>query len=204
MTDHAHSQTSESSSYQEVDFTAETQFETASAPETEADPTRLESVMHQELESVDFYISQGYTDIAIDTLSVLEKQFGPHPDIQLRRERLNAGGQPASVAPSVFEFGEVEELPASHEETVTLDMDMSHASLGSDDGLVSASLAETTTSPSAKGIDSGLAELFEEFRVAEEEDTGQEDFETHYNMGTAYKEMELIDEAIQEFQTQSH
>lgn len=28
-----------------------------------------------------------------------------------------------------------------------------------------------------------------------------EDYETHYNMGTAYKEMELLDEAIQEFQT---
>jgi tetratricopeptide (TPR) repeat protein len=51
-----------------------------------------------------------------------------------------------------------------------------------------------------KGIDAGLAELFEEFRSAEEEDSGNEDFETHYNMGTAYKEMDLIDEAIQEFQ----
>jgi tetratricopeptide (TPR) repeat protein len=55
--------------------------------------------------------------------------------------------------------------------------------------------------PAGKGIDAGLAELFEEFRVAEEEDTGLEDFETHYNMGTAYKEMDLLDEAVQEFQT---
>jgi tetratricopeptide (TPR) repeat protein len=70
---------------------------------------------------------------------------------------------------------------------------MAFASLSSDDGSVKAS--------GGKGIDSGLAELFEEFRVAEEEDSGHEDFETHYNMGTAYKEMELMDEAIQEFQT---
>src|SRR6185436_9500017 len=41
----------------------------------------------------------------------------------------------------------------------------------------------------------------EEFRAAEEENTSQEDFETHYNMGTAYKEMDLMDEAVQEFQT---
>jgi len=51
------------------------------------------------------------------------------------------------------------------------------------------------------GIDAGLAELFEEFRAAEEGDDVREDYETHYNMGTAYKEMDLIDEAIQEFQT---
>ncbi|HKN84575.1 MAG TPA: tetratricopeptide repeat protein, partial [Pyrinomonadaceae bacterium] len=51
------------------------------------------------------------------------------------------------------------------------------------------------------GIDAGLAELFEEFRFAEEGDEVREDFETHYNMGTAYKEMDLMNEAIQEFQT---
>jgi hypothetical protein len=50
-----------------------------------------------------------------------------------------------------------------------------------------------------EGIDAGLAELFEEFRAAEEGDEVSEDYETHYNMGTAYKEMDLMDEAIQEF-----
>ena len=55
--------------------------------------------------------------------------------------------------------------------------------------------------PVAAGIDAGLAELFEEFRAAEEGDEVREDFETHYNMGTAYKEMDLMDESIQEFQT---
>src|SRR6476659_9437796 len=64
-----------------------------------------------------------------------------------------------------------------------------------------APVAKQPVLPACKGIDAGLAELFEEFRVAEEEDSGHEDFETHYNMGTAYKEMELMDEAIQEFQT---
>ena len=58
--------------------------------------------------------------------------------------------------------------------------------------------------PVPAGIDAGLAELFEEFRVAEEGDEVREDYETHYNMGTAYKEMDLMDEAIQEFQTSAN
>jgi tetratricopeptide (TPR) repeat protein len=52
-------------------------------------------------------------------------------------------------------------------------------------------------------IDPGLAEIFEEFRVAAEDETSSDndDHETHYNMGIAYKEMDLLDEAIQEFQS---
>jgi tetratricopeptide (TPR) repeat protein len=53
------------------------------------------------------------------------------------------------------------------------------------------------------GIDSGLAEIFEEFRAEAEDEQGasNEDYETHYNMATAYKEMDLLDDAIREFQT---
>ena len=52
--------------------------------------------MRQELESVDFYIAQGYADIAVDTLEMLERQFGSHPEIQARREKLAARDQQAA------------------------------------------------------------------------------------------------------------
>src|ERR1700733_2772873 len=46
-----------------------------------------------------------------------------------------------------------------------------------------------------------LAEVFQEFRSELGEiDDGDEDLETHYNLGTAYREMGLLDEAIGEFQ----
>ena len=55
--------------------------------------------------------------------------------------------------------------------------------------------------PSAEVLNE-LAEVFQEFRnelgeLSEEED---EDLETHYNLGIAYREMGLLDEAIGEFQ----
>jgi len=163
-----------STDFQEVDFNiaAPAEAEATAAP---VEDGRAETMMRQELESVDFYIAQGYADIAADTLEMLERQFGPHPDIEARREKLAArDAQPA------IEFGS----------------DSDYVSLAGDgDNNVGAA------SPSKAGIDAGLAELFEEFRVAEEGDEVREDFETHYNMGTAYKEMDLVDEAIQEFQT---
>ena len=149
--------------------------------------------MRQELESVDFYIAQGYSDIAFDTLEMLERQFGPHPDIQARREKLAARDQQPEAA-AVFEFGGTEEVAATPvTETITFSDDSAYEALAGDGG--------NNVGTAKPAIDAGLAELFEEFRAAEEGDEVREDYETHYNMGTAYKEMDLMDEAIQEFQT---
>jgi len=61
---------------------------------------------------------------------------------------------------------------------------------------VSAPIPETT----AESLNE-LAEVFQEFRseLGEMEDE-EEDLETHYNLGIAYREMGLLDEAIGEFQ----
>jgi len=54
--------------------------------------------------------------------------------------------------------------------------------------------------PTAESLNQ-LAEIFQEFRSdLDEIDTEDEDLETHYNLGIAYREMGLLDEAIGEFQ----
>jgi tetratricopeptide (TPR) repeat protein len=188
--------------FQEVDFSIVTpaEPEPVDAAGGPAEAERLENMMRQELESVDFYIAQGYSDIAVDTLEMLERQFGPHPDIQARRDKL-AARDTVAEAPAVFEFGGAEELAtATPVEEVAFD-EAAYASLA---GETDFGGNNAGTQPPAPGIDAGLAELFEEFRVAEEGDEVKEDYETHYNMGTAYKEMDLMDEAIQEFQTSAN
>ena len=45
-----------------------------------------------------------------------------------------------------------------------------------------------------------LGDLFEEFRSEMGESIAEEDPETHYNLGVAYREMGLLEEAISEFQ----
>ena len=182
-----------SQDFQEVDFGdgAGTGSHPVSSGAAETGGASRETLMKQELESVDFYITQGYADIAVDTLQMLEKQFGAHPDIVARRKKLTASQEQAPASDAVFEFGGAEPLAKIEE------ADMSFATLSE----------EGRTSPAVRGstrpvVDSGLSELFEEFRMAEEkDDVSKEDYETHYNMGTAYKEMDLLDEAIHEFQT---
>jgi tetratricopeptide (TPR) repeat protein len=48
-----------------------------------------------------------------------------------------------------------------------------------------------------------LEEIFKEFKKGVEQQLDAEDYDTHYNLGIAYKEMGLIDEAIGEFQLAS-
>ena len=50
------------------------------------------------------------------------------------------------------------------------------------------------------GLSGPLGDLFEEFRTELGEAKDDEDLETHYNLGIAYREMGLLEEAISEFQ----
>lgn len=148
----------------EIDFTSEATVD----PLSESRETQLK----QELESVDFYLAQGYTDVARSTLDLLEQQYGHHPEIESRREQ--AGITPIAVSnvDLGFDFAREQQAPMQDAEI-------------------------------PQQLDAGLAEIFDEFRIAFEEEETQVssgDYETHYNLGLAYKDMDLSDEAIEEFQ----
>jgi tetratricopeptide (TPR) repeat protein len=48
-------------------------------------------------------------------------------------------------------------------------------------------------------IEKNMMEIFKEFKKGVDEKIGHEDYDTRYNLGIAYKEMGLIEEAIHEF-----
>jgi tetratricopeptide (TPR) repeat protein len=185
----------------DVDATPTAKIDTR---QSAADLARRESIMLQELESIDFYITQGYVDIAVDTLEMLEREFGSNPAIDSRRRQLQATVPVTVEETEAFEFGGVEQLGAARdplsEQIGPADADMTFTI---DEQPPSSSSANAGPSAAQGGVDSSLAEIFEEFRVAAEEGQtpSEEDYETHYNMGIAYKEMGLLDEAIKEFQT---
>jgi len=150
----------------------------------ENDDDRHSAIRTQELESVDFYIAQGYVDIAVDTLDLLERQFGSHPDIERRRRRLN--GEPDEASVDVVDEASV---------------DFAHFDVVEANSIV-APVVENRSAPlPVQIIDPGLAEVFEEYRESAEADSnGHGDYETHYNLGLAYQEMDLFEEALEEFQ----
>ena len=166
--------------------------ELAEAPSNESgdDDERKAAMRAQELESVDFYIAQGYADIAIDTLNLLESQFGKHPDIDMRRQQLAQGADAPAVTLDL-------EVPAEPEISLPV-AEFSFAPVNNGSHPLVDQEPSITNRPA---IDAGLAEVFEEYRVsAEAETNGNGDYETHYNLGLAYQEMDLFEESLEEFQ----
>lgn len=61
------------------------------------------------------------------------------------------------------------------------------------------SAAPTAKRSSVAPEDQSLDDIFEEFKKGVEQQAVKEDTDTHYNLGVAYKEMGLLDDAIAEF-----
>lgn len=189
--------------FQEFDFAGQAAAPVASE-ESASGGANVERMLKQELESVDFYVEQGYADIARDTLDMLERQYGPRSEIDARRAVLaDAGSQnftsfAAQATPEVAPNGDA--WLADAEATMTAES----ALIEEQPPVEIVAPEPTAEAPASKaqGIDPGLAAIFDEFREAvedSEEDAG-EDFDTHYQMGLAYREMGLLDQAVEEFQ----
>jgi tetratricopeptide (TPR) repeat protein len=167
-----------------IDTTADFSFETdVIITDASGKDAALQAQLEKELESVDFYITQNYRDLALDSLNLLETQYGSHPSIQNRRNQL-AGITPAP-SPNSFANGNgnghasapiVVEPPKTVEEKP-----------------VEAVVANS-------GFEDLFAELGDDLEVADLHVSQTADYETHYNLGLAYKEMGLMDDAVEEFQ----
>ncbi|MEP6707628.1 MAG: tetratricopeptide repeat protein [Pyrinomonadaceae bacterium] len=163
-----------------------------------------ETMFRQELESVDFYINQGYADIALDTLELLERQFGSHDDIDVRRDLLKSTAAPAAVGgvDKAQAKEPADAVPFAQVEIETTPPPAPTPFVPAE-ALPAEKAPEPVMSSPAPVIDPGLADLIEEFRVAaddEEPRPTEADYETHYNLGLAYKDLYMPDEAVEEFQ----
>jgi len=168
---------------------------TGTADAGSGNDSRNAAARAQELESVDFYIAQGYVDIALDTLDLLERQYGSHADIDLRRRQLQTLAETGAAATSDSNAMVDDTSPAHTPEAGPVPVTTPAASKPASEQVLSP--------PAQPAIHPSLAEVFEEYRASAERDADSAangDYETHYNLGLAYKEMDLFEEALEEFQ----
>jgi tetratricopeptide (TPR) repeat protein len=90
-------------------------------------------------------------------------------------------------------------LPPIHEENLFADED-DFFDLAAE---LESELEEESEEVSLSEEEQSLEEIFKEFKKGVEQQLDSEDYDTHYNLGIAYKEMGLTDEAIGEFQLAS-
>jgi tetratricopeptide (TPR) repeat protein len=192
------------------------------APPAAPPPRGLPAEIRKVFDEVESYISLGFVDDAKDALAELQARFPGHPAIAEKVAELGLSAEPAAAAPSgpdaledlVQEPAEPPRLaePAL-DPLAELTLEEPAAppgapegggmDLGAElDGLFGAQSA-VEEPPSAPGTplgDAGLSEIFKEFKKGVDKQLDKEDYDTRYNLGIAYKEMGLIDEAIAEFQ----
>jgi tetratricopeptide (TPR) repeat protein len=103
---------------------------------------------------------------------------------------------------SLVDLGELEPAvrsrasrPAAETDFIDLASELSEEIFGTQ-----SAVEEEDAEPEGPLTDPGLDQIFREFRKGVEKQLGAEDYDTRYNLGIAYKEMGLLDEAIAEFQ----
>jgi len=177
----------------------------------------LPAALEKALTDVDQYVALGFVDDAKQVLQKASSVYPDHPAIQRKMSELGL----TEEAPA-----ELSGLGGLVEEPPPLEIDTSSPLAGLGD----APLPEPASAPESDGSidlgaefgdilsaqsaveeppdeaisselgDLGLTEIFKEFKRGVDKQLGQEDFDTRYNLGIAYKEMGLVDEAIAEFQ----
>lgn len=151
--------------------------------------------LQNELESIEFYVSQGYNDLAAKSLDELEEQFGWRPELAAIRAQLSESAQPPNLEtayePPPFAAAEeqtfAEPPPAAVEKTII-----------AENPIAQQPIAEQSAASGFEVFDDLKAEL--ELEDAEAERIASEDYDTHFHLATAYKEMGLMENAIREFQ----
>lgn len=129
-----------------------------------------EQRLQKELESIDFYIENDYHELAEKALAELGAEFGDLPQIADLRNRIGAEAVERAISVDPEPHHEVPEVAAEIHEEVV-------------------------------GATIGLDQIRSEFGLEEAESSDDNgDYDTHFQMGIAYQEMGLLEEAIREFQ----
>ncbi len=206
----------------EEPFAVQSTFDLHKGQSGEISVPLTEEKLREQLEGVNFYIEQGFYDIARDNLAKLSLDFPNHPEILALLAKVQAPVQPKASEPTLKSLAvptdAPAEVPVSKPESIgslmnglvsELEKALEELEMGHFDAPAVTNLStkpevatdKTPTGPLFLG-ESGLQDVFDEFKQSVEVDTeATPDFETHYNLGLAYKDMDLFDEAIEEFQT---
>jgi len=201
-----------------------------SEPELESFDQPAAALTDEDLAELDFYIEQELLDEARGKLAALTAEHPDHSELTARAERLAAAASaPAAAAPTevppamppvlsrdMIETELLSAIPDDEEDVAPAPTPAMHASVAAEGNLfadeddffdlaaeLESELADEDDAISLSEEEQSLEEIFKEFKKGVEQQLDSEDYDTHYNLGIAYKEMGLIDEAIGEFQLAS-
>jgi len=200
------------------------------APAPAAAASGVPADLSRAIDEIESYVSMGFVDDARGVLGEVGARLAAYPALVQRLAELGlelettsemdallgeapGGAAPETVAEEPLQLGEgfLEFTPSTSLPTAPTPppaaaggdgegFDLA-SELGGLFGAQPAVAEEPATAPAGTDLgDASLADIFREFQKGVDKQLGKEDYETRYNLGIAYKEMGLVDEAIAEFQ----
>jgi pilus assembly protein FimV len=175
--------------------------EPEAAYQTEETPAAAEEEpASEECDEASFFLDQGLTEEAREILETVMIAFPGHQraaELMARLEQMESGGDTAptteetDVATTQVPAVDPVDAPAERDA-----FDLAAELAGDLDGL-----ADNSPAPSSGEDDFqySVEEVFAEFKKGLEKVVKPEDVDTHYDLGIAYKEMGLTDDALGEF-----
>lgn len=145
----------------------------------------------EQLSELDFLMEQGLVDEAKETYQRLASSFPRSRELDRRAHRL------AELSAAASPVGETSatELFAEEEGFFNLAAEIEKELAEEEEKQL---VAEARGQEGAQ--EESIEELFKQFQRGVAEQLGEEDHATHFDLGLAYREMGLLDEAIGEFQ----
>ena len=136
--------------------------------------------LRAELDEVEFFLQQGLTEEAEEALNALVTFYADHSGVLALQARMQGSNAPA---------------PASEEEPEPETVHIARVEADLQEEL------EQVANPNGDD-DFGMSfeDVFNQFKKGVAQQVDQEDYDTHYNLGIAYKEMGLLEDAIREFE----
>jgi tetratricopeptide (TPR) repeat protein len=153
-------------------------------------PAALSEDLTSLLGDIDFQLDYGSAEEAKVEIKAALRQFPGHPELEARLDRAEAALQKLGVATA-----KASALDESDFANSFFDLTDVLGTALMDTGEGEEMHDATHVVEKIQSVD----ELFSAFREGVEKQVKGDDYDTHYNLGIAYKEMMLIDPAIEEF-----
>jgi tetratricopeptide (TPR) repeat protein len=162
-------------------------------PELSADAPPVSPLDEDALEEAEFFLTHGMFDEARAILDEQLSRLPSHPLLLERKRELEAAAASAS-APVATESG-TREAPVGPPD-VDRSFDIA-ASLEALDALDVSAAPEPSAEEDPRQV--SVESVFEQFKAGVAAQISESDAATHYDLGVAYKEMGLVEDAIHEF-----
>ncbi len=150
----------------------------------------LTAGLEDDLEEAEFFIQQSLFSEARAILMDLLRRFPSHPLIEAKLAEMELAEEENRSHTKIPAQPTMDEPPLD----VSLDDDTTAE--------IVAQEAEDANSGSVRIIkgDVSMEDMFGDFQADEPSTAGEEDTDTHYDLGIAYREMGLMEDAVKEFQ----